>query len=92
MLFAYEQALSNTGAWPLESAFMKNSVDEILHMLHNFPGPKTARPKTCARGFCAFDFAEVVATARREVLDYFDGLCLGTSSVVLSEYSRLHCS
>ncbi|KAK5124014.1 hypothetical protein LTR85_002211 [Meristemomyces frigidus] len=76
VLYAFEQGLANTGAWPLETAFLNNSVERVLKFLDNFPGPHTFIPQTCGARYCSFDFAYVVGNARMECKRYFDGLCL----------------
>lgn len=77
VLFAYEQGLTNTGAWPLESGLLSNSIERILHFLADFPLPGAFIPQTCGARFCSFDFVEVVRNARMECKRYLDGLCLG---------------
>ncbi|KAK5137621.1 hypothetical protein LTR08_007916 [Meristemomyces frigidus] len=76
VLYAYEQALANTGAWPLEAAFLGHSVDRVLKMLDGFPGPRALTSQTCGASACSFNFAPVVGKAREECRQYFDGLCL----------------
>ncbi|KAK4546193.1 hypothetical protein LTR36_002330 [Oleoguttula mirabilis] len=76
VLYAFEQGLANTGAWPLEAAFLSNSVERVLKMLEGFPGPQAFVPQTCGAQFCSFDFAHVVGNAKMECKRYFDGLCL----------------
>ena len=80
VLYAYEQSLSNTRAWPLESAFLNQSVQNVLRDLEGFPGPEAFFPRTCGGRWCTFDFAAAVDAARAECRKYFDGLCLGKSN------------
>ena len=79
VLYAYEQSLSNSGAWPLETGFLNNSVDRMLKMLDGFRGTKPL-PQTCGARYCSFGFEQVVGKAREECRRYFDGLCLGKSN------------
>lgn len=72
-LFAYELALSNTGAWPLESAFLNNSVHEIVNKLDMFEIKNL--PQRCHD--CGYNYAEAVRKAVDDARRYFDGLCLG---------------
>lgn len=81
VLYAYEQGLTNTGAWPLESGLLSNSIERILKYLEDFPLPGAFIPQTCGARFCSFDFVEVVRNARMECKRYFDGLCLGKSGL-----------
>ncbi|KAK5111575.1 hypothetical protein LTR62_004871 [Meristemomyces frigidus] len=75
-LYAYEQSLSYTGAWPLETSALNNSMEMVLRKLeHNFP-VQPYRPQTCGSQFCTFDFRTVVDHAGVEARNYFDGLCL----------------
>lgn len=74
-LYAYERALKNTGAWPLETAFLKLSVSAIFDKLSGFPGRGTNTPQMCNR--CSINFKRVVSKAVEVTKDYFDGLCLG---------------
>lgn len=75
VLYAYEQGLANTGAWPVETVFLNNSVERVLRMLESFSTAFV--PQTCGSGFCTFNFDSIVREARTEVKKYFDGLCLG---------------
>ena len=73
-LYAYELALSKTGAWPLESAFLRYSIDDVFEKLSGFP--KNAKvPNMCYD--CRIDFRGVVSEALSKTRKYFDGLCLG---------------
>lgn len=81
VLYGYEQSLSNTGAWPLETNFMRTSVWDILRELERFQILPAVRATSCGRGQCDFDmYVRAVATAVRKTKDYFDGLCLGKSA------------
>jgi hypothetical protein len=84
-LYAYELALHNTGAWPLESAFLANTVHDILNMLNRFDSKHL--PQMCRE--CDLDYKDTVTHAVAETRNYFDGLCLGKQlhSILL----RLHC-
>lgn len=75
MLFAWEQALAATGAWPLETSFTRSSVNDILRQLDTF---RPYQPQSCG-GACTFNFTETVRVAKEKVRGYFDGLCLGKS-------------
>jgi len=80
VLYAYEKGLANTGAWPLETSFVGNSVNGILDLLMSFASRTT--PSTCGLPYCTFSFASVVARAREECKESFDGLCLGLSFLI----------
>jgi len=77
-LYAYELALSNTGAWPLETAFLSNSIHQIMLYLDNFKGHRDQPSKMC--GDCRFNFQKAVSDATDAGREYFDGLCLGKPS------------
>ena len=86
-LYAYELALSNTGAWPLETAFLSNSIDQIMNYLDNFRVEPDQMSKMC--GDCSFDFRTAVYEATQSGREYFDGLCLGkTHSTFHTMYLR----
>jgi len=91
VLYAFEQSLANTGAWPLESASLQNSVERVLKMLENFPGPRAYIPQTCGARYCSFDFAYVVGGARMECKRYFDGLCLGKCTISQAHILTVAC-
>lgn len=82
VLFAWEQALAATGVWPLETSFAKSSVNDILRQLEtNFRA--AYQPQGCGLPFCSFSFSEVVRVAVEKTRGYFDGLCLGASSLAV---------
>jgi hypothetical protein len=72
-LYAYELTLHKTGAWPLESAFLSQCVNEIIVKLATFE--PSYQPQMCTN--CGFDFREAVIKAVEDARKYFDGLCLG---------------
>jgi hypothetical protein len=80
-LYAYELALHNTGAWPLESAYLSQCVNEILTKLAMFKPPYL--PQMCTK--CGFDFRGAVIKAVEDARKYFDGLCLGVSTLEHSD-------
>ncbi|KAK3069829.1 hypothetical protein LTR53_011534 [Teratosphaeriaceae sp. CCFEE 6253] len=75
VLYAYEVTLMRTGAWPLETTFLMNSVEYTLRKLESVQ-PRVWQPQNCGSRFCAFEFGFVVGKARDEVKKLFDGLCL----------------
>jgi len=90
VLYAYEQALSNTGAWPLESTFTRNSVNDLLRLLGNFQVPPGLRVQTCGDLWCSFVYEENVERAKEKTKSYFDGLCLGQYSFLT--FITISCS
>ena len=86
-LYAYELALSNTGVWPLETAFLRKSMNEILSKLGGFPRPNTRVPYMCHD--CSIDFGNTVRKAVEDTRGYFDGLCLGKLDLLIWLIRRL---
>lgn len=84
VLFDYMKALSNTGAWPIESACLENPMADILDALTRFNG--AASGKSCPS--CRFDFVAVVSEGIRETRNYFDGLCLGKCMPILTKLNE----
>lgn len=90
-LFAYEKALYNTRAWPLEKAFLRESVNGLLRRLESFAWTTAAgdlaRDVSATKSTvsvtnctsCQQDFARVVREAVKTTREYFDGLCLGNA-------------
>lgn len=74
VLYAYEKALTDTGAWPLETAYVRQSMYGILRKLRSFPDGK--EPTSRGHAYCSFNFASTVENAVSETSNYFDGLCL----------------
>ena len=79
VLYAYEHYLTCTGAWPLEHAFLKENVNDVLRKYDNFASARVLVPQTCGSMCCSFDFTAEVVAAKNETRKYFDGLCLGKS-------------
>ncbi|PSN72283.1 hypothetical protein BS50DRAFT_569809 [Corynespora cassiicola Philippines] len=67
----YLAALVRTGAYPLETAFPKYSVEDMLALLDCFHHPFEGG---CA--FCAVDWTVQVNCAINLTANHFDGLCL----------------
>jgi hypothetical protein len=67
----YFHGLAKIKVYPLEDVFPKNSVSTILSRMQDFG---LAPAEEC--GFCSVDWHEVVANAREDTEDNFDGLCL----------------
>ena len=78
MLYSYEKALTDTDAWPLEQAYLKQSMTQILSGLEDFDDG--AAVESCGDPCCAFYFPSVVSGATMQTENYFDGLCLGKLS------------
>ncbi|KAK5684628.1 hypothetical protein LTR17_027177 [Elasticomyces elasticus] len=76
VLFAYEHMLTRHNVWPLETAFVNQSVDGILRKLELVPSGMR-QPRTCGTRLCSFDFGYTIAVVRAEMKKLFDGLCLG---------------
>jgi len=81
VLFAYEQLLIRSGAWPLEACFLQNSVEYTLRKLEQV-APSVWQPTDCGSKYCSFDFGYTIGKARMEVKALFDGLCLGMSALL----------
>ncbi|KAK5699159.1 hypothetical protein LTR17_023476 [Elasticomyces elasticus] len=75
VLFAYEHMLTRHNVWPLETAFVNQSVDGILRKLELVPSGMR-QPRTCGTRLCSFDFGYTIAAVRAEMKKLFDGLCL----------------
>lgn len=88
VLFAWEQGLANTGAWPLETSYSKSSMNEILRQLEEF---QALQPPTCGSPACTFNFFTTVKEAAEKTRGYFDGLCLGESFLFLSPFLPFLC-
>lgn len=78
-LFFYIRELHRVGVRPLDSDIHKNCVRDILDRLENFDDdtitnghPESA--KIC--NACSRSWKRVVEYTRRQVVSYFDGLCL----------------
>ena len=54
----------------------------ILSKLKGFPGKDANLPTMCSE--CFIDFTGRVEVAIQKTTDYFDGLCLGTTSNIFS--------
>lgn len=76
VLYDYEKSLARTGAWPLETAFVHKSMDDIMTRLNTFTARKVEKPEPCGPDCCSFNFEQVVSKATSEVKKYFDGSCL----------------
>lgn len=77
VLFDYEQALSRTGAWPVEKSFQSMSVRRMLTALGRFNGTNTHASNHCSDHRSSFLYKPTVDDAVRTTRIYFDGLCLG---------------
>jgi hypothetical protein len=75
-LLDYEVGLHNTRAWPVESAFLRNSVNQMLARLGNMREQRTNLASRHSCGVCHIRHVEVVQKACSETENYFDGLCL----------------
>ncbi|KAK4952040.1 hypothetical protein LTR10_009960 [Elasticomyces elasticus] len=75
VLFAYEHMLTRHNVWPLETAFVNQSVDGVLRKLELVPSGMR-QPRTCGTRLCSFDFGYTIAGVRAEMKKLFDGLCL----------------
>ncbi|KAK5720166.1 hypothetical protein LTR15_007439 [Elasticomyces elasticus] len=75
VLFAYEHMLTRHNVWPLETAFVNQSVDGVLRKLELVPSGMR-QPRTCGTRLCSFDFGYTIASVRAEMKKLFDGLCL----------------
>ncbi|KAL8691726.1 MAG: hypothetical protein Q9218_003119 [Villophora microphyllina] len=71
-LFDYQKHLYSIDVWPLETVFLKKSINEILLNLgkFNYEAPMSA----C--GQCRQDYKGIVERVIAMVKEYFDGLCL----------------
>lgn len=67
----YLEALQDTGAYPLELTFSRNSIARLTYKLGKFI---MAHEGKCH--FCKRDWRAQVALAREKTLSHFDGLCI----------------
>ena len=80
VLYGYEEALTETGAWPLETAYLRQSINDILSKLDDFTDPTVSISLECTCSHCRFGFCDVVSKAVFDTRAYFDGLRLGKSA------------
>ncbi|KAI4126790.1 MAG: hypothetical protein LQ338_003575 [Usnochroma carphineum] len=71
-LFDYQKHLYTIDVWPLETIFLRNSIDDILQNLTKFSYEASAS----ACGKCRQDYKGIVARVASSVRGYFNGLCL----------------
>lgn len=91
-LFAYETALSKTGAWPVEKKAPHFGIIALMTMLEAFetPEPSELGRLGCREHdykFTIADFGENVFDALKETGGYFDGLCLDCMSTSNPNYN-----
>ncbi|KAI4198733.1 MAG: hypothetical protein LQ348_001981 [Seirophora lacunosa] len=71
-LFGYQHHLYIIQVWPLETVFLRKSIDQILANLARFSFEAPA--KACVT--CRQNYKGIVAEVASSVRNYFDGLCL----------------
>lgn len=80
VLYDYEQGLSKTGAWPVETSFQSMSVKRMLTALGKYNATNahaTVHFAGLSHFGCSFSFKQTVDEAVKKTTIYFDGLCLG---------------
>lgn len=79
VLWQYFKALTETRAWPIESAAGKCGMRILLDRLKNFEYWDPHEEGSCKDPYCSrgMEFTVSVEAAIKETEEYFKGLCLG---------------